>query len=144
MWTERWRRPRKLTAWRSNRTFREAGYDWEWSRPTYRELLKVTGGVERITHFLRTRRPGEIPEGEMLDTVKALHKAKTANYVRSLHGGEVPLRPGVERLLTEARAGRRGGWPSPRRRARPTSRRCSTTRPTPCGWTGSRSSARAA
>ena len=87
-----------------NRTFREAGYDWEWSRPTYRELLKVTGGVERITHFLRTQRPGEIPEGQMPDTVKALHKAKTANYVRSLHGGEVPLRPGVERLLTEARA----------------------------------------
>ena len=86
-----------------NRTFREHGYDWEWSREKYRELLGVTGGVERITHFLRTDRPGEIRESALAGTVKALHVAKTANYVRFLEGGELPLRPGVERLMIEAR-----------------------------------------
>lgn len=86
-----------------NRTFREHGHDWEWSREGYRELLRVTGGVERITHFLRTERPGEIPEDTMAATVKALHIAKTASYVSALERGDVPLRPGVVRLLTEAR-----------------------------------------
>ena len=86
-----------------NTTFQQAGYDWMWSRETYRELLRVTGGVERITHFLRSQRPGEIAEREMPDIVKALHRAKTANYVRALQSGEVLLRPGVARVLTEAR-----------------------------------------
>ena len=36
-----------------NRTFKERGYDWEWSVAKYRQLLKVTGGVERITHYLK-------------------------------------------------------------------------------------------
>lgn len=86
-----------------NRTFREHGYDWEWSVDRYRQLLKVTGGVERITHYLRTDRPGALPEAAFVDTVKKLHKAKTANYVKALAGGDVPLRPGVARILREAR-----------------------------------------
>ena len=85
------------------RTFQEHGYDWNWGREKYRDLLKVTGGVERITHFLRTERPDDLPAAEFEAAVRALHKAKTANYVHSLESGEVPLRPGVERLMIEAR-----------------------------------------
>ncbi len=88
-----------------NRTFKEHGYSWNWSVDKYRELLKVTGGVERITQFLRTDKPKDtIAEDKFIDTVKALHKAKTANYVRALEGGEIALRPGVARILREARA----------------------------------------
>jgi HAD superfamily hydrolase (TIGR01509 family) len=91
-----------------NRTFRAHGYDWEWSRDKYRELLKTTGGVERITHYLRTDRPKgpilALPEAEVTDIVKKLHKAKTASYVAAIASGTVPLRPGVARLMREARA----------------------------------------
>lgn len=87
-----------------NRTFRAHGYDWEWSQAMYRELLKTTGGVERITHYLRSDRPGALPEDTFVDTVKALHKAKTASYVNAISNGEVPLRPGVARIMREARA----------------------------------------
>ena len=31
-----------------NRAFADAGLDWNWSVETYGELLKVTGGKERI------------------------------------------------------------------------------------------------
>ncbi|MSP21204.1 MAG: HAD family hydrolase [Alphaproteobacteria bacterium] len=87
-----------------NRTFREHGYDWNWSIDKYRELLRVTGGLERITHFLRTDRPAALPEATFVETVKGLHKAKTANYVKALEGGEILLRTGVARILREARA----------------------------------------
>ena len=88
-----------------NRTFRENGLDWEWSREKYGELLRVTGGVERITHYVHTERPGALgAAADMAEAVRALHKAKTANYVAAMESGEVPLRPGVVRLLEEARA----------------------------------------
>ena len=86
-----------------NRTFREFGLSWEWSPAKYRELLTVTGGVERITHFARSDRPGEAEASGFAAMVVALHKAKTAHYVAALAAGEVPLRPGVERVLTQAR-----------------------------------------
>lgn len=87
-----------------NRTFREHGYDWEWSEARYRELLRTTGGVERITHYLRTDRPGALPKSAFAGIVKKLHEAKTARYVAAIENGEVPLRIGVARILREARA----------------------------------------
>ena len=86
-----------------NRTFKEHGYDWEWSVAKYRQLLKVTGGVERITHYLKTENPNALPADTSADIIKGLHKAKTANYVASIENGEVPLRPGVARVMREAR-----------------------------------------
>jgi HAD superfamily hydrolase (TIGR01509 family) len=38
------------------------------------------------------------------ELVASLHKAKTAHYTRMLAEGGIPLRPGVRRLLEEARA----------------------------------------
>ena len=86
-----------------NRTFAEFGLPWEWSQAKYRQLLKVTGGVERITHFVMTDRPKDAEAAGFAEMVKALHKAKTVHYVAAMERGEIQLRPGVERLLTEAR-----------------------------------------
>lgn len=80
-----------------NRTFADAGMDWHWDRETYRRLLKVTGGKERMEHHART-------EGIDIPDCAALHKAKTAHYVRAIAQGDIALRPGVERLIREARA----------------------------------------
>lgn len=87
-----------------NAAFREAGLDWTWDVETYGELLEVTGGKERLLHYLERRRPAEAAQPDVLERVAALHAAKTRHYVRLIEAGGLPLRPGVARLITEARA----------------------------------------
>jgi beta-phosphoglucomutase-like phosphatase (HAD superfamily) len=86
-----------------NAAFREAGLDWDWSVETYGELLTVTGGKERIRYFLDNYLPDFSVDGELAEFIAGLHKRKTAFYLQLLREGEIPLRPGVERLLNEAR-----------------------------------------
>lgn len=86
-----------------NRAFAQAGIDWEWSQALYGELLAVTGGKERIRHYVTQYQPDFINEAELADFAADLHKSKTAIYTQMLDGGEIQLRPGVERLLREAR-----------------------------------------
>ncbi|HAZ43146.1 MAG TPA: phosphatase [Cyanobacteria bacterium UBA11369] len=84
-----------------NRAFAEAGLDWNWSIELYGELLYVAGGKERIRFYLEKYRP----EITMPDDgfIAALHANKTKHYREILAGGEIPLRPGVKRLIDEAR-----------------------------------------
>ncbi len=87
-----------------NAAFRDAGLDWEWDAPLYGELLAVTGGKERMRHYIEGWSP-RVPEVDDLDAwIADLHQSKTAHYTRLLAEGAIPLRPGVERLLNEARA----------------------------------------
>lgn len=87
-----------------NAAFAEAGLDWEWDVPMYGELLAVTGGKERIRYYLEHFNPDfELPENGD-EWIAGLHKAKTRHYVRMLGEGLIPLRPGVKRLIDEARA----------------------------------------
>ena len=86
-----------------NRAFEDAGLEWHWSVELYGELLKVTGGKERMHHYVATENPA-VPEGADLDVmIPELHKAKTVHYVSMLEQGMSPLRPGIERILREAR-----------------------------------------
>jgi HAD superfamily hydrolase (TIGR01509 family) len=86
-----------------NEIFAERGFDWHWSWKDYSELLKVTGGVERITHFLRTHHGGVFSDEWIATKVPEIHRAKTARYGDLLGAGGVALRPGVERLCIQAR-----------------------------------------
>lgn len=85
-----------------NETFAEYGLDWWWTKPLYRELLKVTGGKERLLHFVRTHRPRLDRSVELDQFVKQLHERKTIRYRELIAGCEIQLRPGVERLINEA------------------------------------------
>lgn len=87
-----------------NKAFRQAGLDWDWSQDLYGELLSVTGGKERIKHYLATHLPEFEPPRNLDEYVAGLHAAKTDIYTRTMAAGELPLRPGVLRLLEEARA----------------------------------------
>ncbi|MFW6021045.1 MAG: HAD family hydrolase [Guyparkeria sp.] len=87
-----------------NLAFRDAGLDWHWDVATYGELLAVTGGKERIRHFIETHDPARPDLEDLAAWIAGLHKAKTAHYLDLLQRGEIPLRPGVKRLLDEARA----------------------------------------
>ena len=87
-----------------NQAFSEAGLDWRWDVPLYGELLAVTGGKERMRFYLDRYRP-DFPRPADLDAqIARLHAAKTRHYTALLAQGGIPLRPGVRRLLAEARA----------------------------------------
>jgi HAD superfamily hydrolase (TIGR01509 family) len=83
-----------------NDAFRDAGLPWRWDSTTYRRLLAVSGGRERLARYLADVEGCE-PHPERLD---ALVRSKQAHYARRLAGGTVPLRGGVRRLLQEAAA----------------------------------------
>lgn len=87
-----------------NQAFAEAGLDWHWDVPLYGELLAVTGGKERMAHYVDRYRPDYVKPADFAARVATLHKAKTRHYTTLLAGGAIPMRPGVRRLLEEARA----------------------------------------
>lgn len=78
-----------------NRAFSEAGLNWTWNQAIYRQLLKVSGGKERILTFA----PDASPE-----LVAGLHGRKTQIYTKMVASGQVSFRPGIESLISSARA----------------------------------------
>jgi HAD superfamily hydrolase (TIGR01509 family) len=86
-----------------NRAFQEAGLNWDWTVPLYGELLEVTGGKERILHYINKYGATHPPQSDLAGWIAGLHKAKTRHYKELLAAGTIPLRPGVKRLLDEAR-----------------------------------------
>ncbi len=86
-----------------NMTFKEFGFTDEWSVEYYHELLQVAGGKERMKHHAKTKGFSKpIPDGELDDLVKEMHKRKTALFVELIETGKLPLRPGVHRMMNEA------------------------------------------
>lgn len=86
-----------------NMAFQNAGLDWEWTVPLYGELLAITGGKERIKHYIDNYLGGFDYDGDLKAFIRGLHESKTEFYVKVLSEGDIELRPGVERLLNEAR-----------------------------------------
>jgi HAD superfamily hydrolase (TIGR01509 family) len=86
-----------------NEAFAEAGLDWQWDVERYGQLLRVAGGRERIVHYIESAAAG-IPAAEHDALARRLHARKTAHYLRAVEAGAIALRPGVARLLGEARA----------------------------------------
>jgi HAD superfamily hydrolase (TIGR01509 family) len=87
-----------------NRAFKEFGLPMEWDVVTYRELLQTAGGKERMRAYLHTKGFGKpVPLEKEDELVLALHKRKTDILTEMLAAGELPLRPGVRRLMREAK-----------------------------------------
>lgn len=86
-----------------NSAFHELGLDWEWDVELYGELLAITGGKERIRHFMENYAPAELDKSRLDGWIAGLHKVKTKHYVNLLESGGIPLRPGVARLIQHLR-----------------------------------------
>lgn len=86
-----------------NAAFRSFGLDWDWNVSLYGELLAITGGKERIRHYLTHHCPGRLMAAGLMPHIPALHKEKTRHYMELLQQGHIPLRPGIRRLLAAAR-----------------------------------------
>lgn len=86
-----------------NRAFEEFGHDWNWDVPSYKALLRVTGGKNRIRLYLEESHRAELSRPDLDDYIAALHARKTVLYSEILAEGDIELRPGVEGLIDEAR-----------------------------------------
>lgn len=78
-----------------NDAFHEAGLDWYWSRDEYRQMLKDSGGKDRIEAFAERA-------GETVDA-KALHAHKTEIFQQLLRAGGLELRVHTAQALADAR-----------------------------------------
>jgi HAD superfamily hydrolase (TIGR01509 family) len=86
-----------------NQAFQSADLDWNWSVELYGELLAITGGKERIRHYLDKYNPNFEAPTDLKAFIAGLHAAKTEHYCTMLAEGRIPLRTGAERLIKEAR-----------------------------------------
>lgn len=86
-----------------NQAFSDAGLDWHWDVALYGELLAVTGGKERIKHYIDHYRPDYSKPANFDEMVAELHRNKTRHYADLAVQGGIPMRTGVKRLLDEAR-----------------------------------------
>ena len=87
-----------------NLVFNEYSIPWRWSPRLYERLLAVSGGRERINFYMREQLAKGPADILTPDLIKEIHARKTACYAELLKAGHLGLRPGVARLLTEARA----------------------------------------
>ncbi len=84
-----------------NKAFAEFKINACWDADTYRELVRVAGGKERMRHYFEQHGwPEAYPDRDQL--ILDLHQRKTAIFMDLIDSGELPLRPGVMRLVDEA------------------------------------------
>lgn len=86
-----------------NAAFSDFGLTWHWDIELYGKLLIITGGKERILHYIREHAPNNLDMNNLDGWIANLHKAKTGHFVTLLESGKISLRPGVIRLIQELR-----------------------------------------
>ena len=77
-----------------NQAFSENGLDWNWNPAQYQDLLKKSGGRQRIEDFAAQ-------QGIIVDA-KKLHDEKTKIFDELMVSGDVLLRPGVAKFIDQA------------------------------------------
>ena len=87
-----------------NAAFIEFGLWWDWSPPLYTKLLEISGGKERLRHYIDTLGATAAERARLMETVPALHETKTRIYTELVVRGQRPFRPGVLPLLQAAKA----------------------------------------
>lgn len=85
-----------------NRAFEAFGIDASWSVDTYGELLQVAGGKERMRRYFDTHGWPSLGSRGADELIAELHKKKTELFMETISSGELPLRPGVARIVDEA------------------------------------------
>lgn len=87
-----------------NRTFEAFGFAWRWSEERYGELLRVTGGRERMLADFDEHEelPADLEEREALAT--RMHRQKNRFYAELVRDGGLPFRAGVIELMQDCLA----------------------------------------
>ena len=84
-----------------NETFKVFELDWHWDSELYSDLLSVSGGKERLAHYISHYNPNLDRELSVND-IADMHNKKTEIFVDLVANGQVSIRVGVERLIEEA------------------------------------------
>jgi HAD superfamily hydrolase (TIGR01509 family) len=86
-----------------NAAFIELGLWWDWAPPLYTRLLAISGGKERLRHYIATLPVADAERERLLQLVPGIHATKTHIYTELLVRGQRPLREGVLPLLRAAK-----------------------------------------
>lgn len=86
-----------------NLAFTEAGLEWSWDIQTYRELLKINGGQNRIRAYRDSIGIAARSNSATDLQIGALHQAKTRHYAALLEHSPVRPRAGVVELIEACR-----------------------------------------
>ena len=86
-----------------NLAFAEAGLDWQWDIDEYGDLLEIAGGKERIKHYITHFQPDFQRNLALDEFILQLHQLKTQYYRQLLTNNSLALRPGIKRLINQAR-----------------------------------------
>lgn len=86
-----------------NQAFIEFDIDCHWSPEEYKELLAISGGKERIRHYLLTHDLVDLDRRATIRLAASIHLRKSEIYREKLINGHIGLRPGVADLIVAAR-----------------------------------------
>lgn len=93
-----------------NRTFADFDVPVHWSVEEYAEKVKIGGGKERMRSTITPELASSLgltDDAAVDEAVLAWHKRKTAVYKELVESGVMPARPGIARIVAEAKA---AGW----------------------------------
>ncbi len=88
-----------------NENFKRCGYDFEWSVEKYHELLRISGGKERMRQYFQEEGLfADMSPDDLTEHIKGLHKQKTEIFISLIESGKLPLRAGIKRFMQEGMA----------------------------------------
>jgi len=87
-----------------NEAFRQHALPWEWDLPLYKALLETSGGKERMRAYASRFDQDRLNHPDFGALVDRLHRDKTGLYTQMVVKGGVPLRPGIQEVILEARS----------------------------------------
>ena len=76
---------------------------WDWGPLVYSELLEVSGGVARLHRYIERMKTSAAERKRLHAIVPVIHYTKSEICLELLRAWRLPLRPGVKRLIGEAR-----------------------------------------
>jgi HAD superfamily hydrolase (TIGR01509 family) len=87
-----------------NQAFEACGLPWHWDDARYGELLRISGGRERLLADMATHADAPALAQERETLARAVHARKNAFHAQRIAAGAIPLRDGVLELMQECGA----------------------------------------
>ena len=79
-----------------NSAFKDFDLKWEWNESKYLELLKISGGLNRIIHYR-----DEVKSELSASQCSRIQSRKRHHYKQLIKSGKIQVRDGVLRLINE-------------------------------------------
>ena len=86
-----------------NTAFRDVGVDWHWSAAIFTHIAALPDDRTKLECYIDAYRPGEASALAASDIAARIVERKSRLYRRMAEDGVARLRPGVARLIREAR-----------------------------------------